>query len=439
MIYFLFLLIPLDEDFLFMLDYLDARNVLNIPEIAPYSFEVLKSKIRNPEIEEERFYLNYLERYFKGVKEKALRFYPQVVFYPDSFLFRCNFLIYGKLRNLEYTALHRANFFKGFDTLSFDGKPWKEKIIVEIPEARISMNFSWFKVFIGRARTSIGHFWQDGLFLSSPVGIDQAGYYVDILRYLKFYYMLGFLERGRYFAFHRLAYRTRRLRIGVSEGVVMSDYFFPIYLNPVAFYYVLQWNNRTDHNIVWSADISYYFNKNRIYTELLVDDFSYERDSPDKLGVTAGVFITQFKKIRLRAEYTAIQKWVYAHRIDENNYTIRGRLLGHFLGPDGDILSLEISLPFIKEYNRIFALIQHRRKGEGSIWVDYTEEKGEIYPPFPSGVVETSILLKIGTIFFIGRFYERVEAGIKNVYNKDHTRGEDESLFILKIQSILRF
>jgi hypothetical protein len=247
--------------------------------------------------------------------------------------------------------------------------------------------------------------------------------------------LYSWLQSDKNMVFHRFEYVSRHWKLGVTEVVVSSDSndILPYVFAPTAFYYFMQWNKEQDENILWGVDASVIFPPLRVYTELLVDDFAYEpATGPHKVGATmGGEWLDIFSsEVDLRADYTAITKWTYAQRHDNQNYTFRGRILGDDLGPDADRSRLTLTWRIIPRL-RFELTGYYERHGEGDVWRDFADDgandRESYHPPFPSGIVEYHLGATAELSFVpIGRSLARIKGGVEQVTNVDHTPGARE-------------
>jgi len=109
------------------------------------------------------------------------------------------------------------------------------------------------------------------------------------------------------------------------------------------------------------------------------------------------------------------------------------------LGNDVDELS------FVVKYVNAYGIYPHFsigyiRKGEGSIDLSYEEEGGPINPPFPSGVIEKTLEIRLGVDYkFRRNFHLGAEIGRMLRDNVDHITGNDteDTVFDVSLWVIL--
>ena len=216
---------------------------------------------------------------------------------------------------------------------------------------------------------------------------------------------------NRYLAAHRLDIRFHRsLRIGFFETTLFGGEGRSIelyYLNPLNFFHATQLNDNVDDNVILGFDfMSFPGWETSLYGQLIVDDCQVDNEEqadqePNEIGFMLG-FLKPGRVGTLwpdvRTEYVRLTNRTYHNREPGNRYLFRNKLLGHPLGPDAD--SLAVTFRFWPE-NAFYAEIEgaYRRRGEGSIYNSWDEPwlevEGDYSEPFPTGIVEKSILLAI--------------------------------------------
>lgn len=151
---------------------------------------------------------------------------------------------------------------------------------------------------------------------------------------------------------HRIDWQpTNRLEFAVSEIVLYGGDARGIewqYLNPILPYYATQHNADWDDNVMFVFDLETIpVNGVRLYSSALIDDFQYSEDADGEnaWGVILGCHLSGLKSDRTdcRIQYTKLNRWVYTHRVTENQYTHFGSIIGHRLGNDSDELYFELS------------------------------------------------------------------------------------------------
>lgn len=357
-------------------------------------------------------------------------------------------IYYGSIGPVGFFATHRLTYASNWPDTVFDAKSWRgdeRPVFAEIPDARLDFDpFPWIHIQAGRSQMHMGPVPDGGLLLSTePWGIDHAAYTLK-WKGASFTTLFSWLQSDKRMVLHRFEYVSSHWKLGLSEVVISNDSndVLPYVFAPVALYYFMQWNKRQDENILWGADASVILPPFRIYTELLVDDFAYEpATSPNKIGATIGgewfsIFATEAD---IRLDYTAITKWTYAQRYDNQNYTFRGRILGDDLGPDADRGRLVLSWRTLPRLG-FEAAGFFERHGEGDVWRDIADDSAdtpeEYHPPFPSGVVENHLGGELDIkVRLIGRSWISISGTIERVTNIGHV--EDSTAVLPCLQTVL--
>jgi len=294
-------------------------------------------------------------------------------------------------------------------TASSRMRRWKWDYTADFNEAYAKIYFKRLMFSVGRH----GIFWSPARFgalcisdSSPPFDMFMISIYGEKISAYAFAAVLDRMwndQHGRYLARrflsgHRLDWIVRDgLEIGLTEVILYGGdlrSIDPGYLNPLIPYYATQYNSDYDDNTLLSADFSWILSPGVMaYGELLIDDLQYKGEGPNAWGGTLGMHLAGWTD--LIVEYTRLSRWVYTHRITEHQYIHYGSPIGHSLGPDGDLITVEWS-KFITLDLWAGIRVSHRRKGEATIEDRY---KGERVKKFPSGVVERSIDAELKVIY----------------------------------------
>ena len=241
-----------------------------------------------------------------------------------------------------------------------------------------------------------------GLLMSSTAGShDHAAFDISLGRFtLRMFQAVLDSSVPRRLAGHRLEIRLPgRIYAGISENVLYTGRDLDwAYLVPFGAFYAVQYSEKEDDNILWSADVKVPVTRGLVLSgELLMDDVQYESDppAPDKLGWAVGADVLVMPwghDVGLRASYTRIDIYTYSHKdsiltayVTGNGEKKAERIIGDMLGPDADRWSLRISTPL---HPRALLSVEGTwaRSGEGSDMRQW--EWGEDPDPaFPSGEV----------------------------------------------------
>ncbi|MEC9489166.1 MAG: capsule assembly Wzi family protein [Halanaerobium sp.] len=281
---------------------------------------------------------------------------------------------------------------------------------VALREAYLQLNTPLGILSAGRRLSPIGPGYFSRLLLSDNIPLDQVrldsehnwfGYDVSATQLVAF---LGEGINKQFFA-HRLS-TTSLLpgwEIGVSEAMMVSEVIHGGFYLPLPFlpYYLTKkivgigsiYDDYGDNYV--GVDFTYHLKQGGyLYGELLVDEYPQHEwaNNPDERAHLLGIYYPINKKTELRAEYSNVFNYVYIHRLPQNNYIYRGSLLGHWLGPDGDVIDLELKRMFARD-REVKLGIRYIRKGPGNLAEDYQPEtKDEMQ--FLSSIVEERAVLR---------------------------------------------
>ncbi len=454
-------IIPLDDPAYTIIDRLEAKGVLcGLPDIKPYTHVDLKNAFdSNAALSRADSFdlasLGLIESRFKrwapalrlqgdggeaGVPAffrfgGAVRASYKI---PDSLRAGPEVRFEGGVGPCTFFATHRITYAPKWDSV-FDAKSWRggeRPVYAEVPDARLDLDLPWLHLQAGRSEIHYGPIplYEGGLFLSTePWGIDHVAYALK-WKGASLTTLYSWLQADKRMVIHRFDYAARNWKMGFSEVVVSNDSndVFPYIVAPVSLYYFMQWNKLQDENILWAADASVFLHPIKIYTELLIDDFAYEpATGPNKIGGTIGAEWVSILKseVDLRADYTAITKWTYAQRHDNQNYTFRGFLLGDDLGPDADRARVHLSWRMIPRLT-LDLEGRYERHGEGDEWRDFMDDgaadSAAYHPPFPSGIVENHLLGQASVkLALIGRSFISISGGLESISNLANVQGAD--------------
>jgi hypothetical protein len=352
--------------------------------------------------------------------------------------------------NPNYSLHLRAHLEnKGQLRSQFSGRVWEDKITGWLDHAALYYFRGGFFGSIGRSFLQWGPEQQDALLISdnSPA-FDRVWIGYEHSRF-RFEYLLSRLDDVRsndsplvrYLVGHRLSFRKADwFELGLSEVVVFGGYQRPLewhYLNPFLPYYWEQWNEGTDDNVFFGADLVVYWPKHaRIFAELLIDDFQIDFESePHQVGYKIGLdALEPFGAGRLfaRFSYTRVNTTVYGQNKAQNIYLHEGESIGFFGGNDQDRWRALLRYHAGDELD-LEAEFLYQRRGEGRI-VQH-EEWGVPYGvPFPSGVVEKVPSLVLRGEFFLPQMLEgHLEFSYSSISNYRNLEGVDKDIYGIDI------
>jgi hypothetical protein len=158
------------------------------------------------------------------------------------------------------------------------------------------------------------------------------------------------IVNSKYLATHRLNFNFwDKFNFGVWEGVIYTRRFPELaYLNPFNFYKSAEHSLQDRDNSLLGFNFKSNLFKNfQIYGTILIDDINFPLIGTgwygNQLGYQVGLYFAGLKDTDIILEYTRIEPYVYSHRINENNYTHNGFLLGHWIGPNSDDFFIKIN------------------------------------------------------------------------------------------------
>jgi len=155
----------------------------------------------------------------------------------------------------------------------------------------------------------------------------------------------------KYLAGHRLEIAPAAwVKLALHETVIYGERGLePAYLNPLMFYRSAEHFLGDRDNATMGLDFELRpVNGLRLYGEWFVDDFSVSRVGQNwygnKVAWLAGLHAANplgLPHSDWRAEYVRLEPYVYSHTFPINVYKNYGTLLGHFAGPNADLLYAE--------------------------------------------------------------------------------------------------
>jgi hypothetical protein len=436
--------LPFDTPIMDDIEYLQIKGLVDMTVLRPIEMDWLIPQLDDLLMNETR--LNRIDRrilsrlnplLFKDIDQSFLVQLAGVYQRgPDDLT--CGFFdgrLGGRLlSNLTFAQGLRIRRASELDMLG--PQPWHD-FQAYLTEGFIKLKIDQFNFSVGRRNYLLSGVSDHSLLLS----LDPQGYDGFLLalpgRLVEFHTIFVMLDADelRFLAVHRLGVNLRRfLKIGFGEAILFAGELEPIYLNFFMPYYLAQWGNYRNDNIMWCFDMQLHVFNSILYAELLIDDYMYEDDPyPHKLAYQVGLKSLLVDQFLMKINYTKVDKWVYTHRRAVNTYQHDGLPLGFALGNDVDKLSC--SVRFKNHYGLEPTLaLEYVRKGEGSIFLPYEEEGGDWNPPFPSGTVEKDLAVSLGLDYPLwNKLYLRAEVGKRFITNYNHTQGDDQDDFLLAL------
>jgi len=253
-----------------------------------------------------------------------------------------------------------AEFRAGTGALALDVAGGKH--VPTVQRAAVSAAFGSVSLELGRNSMRWGPGSRGALLLSEDAGpLDMARVVVEIphIRYTKVAARLE--EVGGYLFGTRLDWTVSdRLRVGLSETAVAfpSQILWYHIVNPfpgvttaLLRFWDIQSRVGGNNNILGAFDFDLVLRPGvLIYGEVTIDDVHlpfppmvppggpFPAVDPSRWGFMAGAFLTDpfgNRRTDVRAEYTRVYNWTYTHHLPTRTYRLRGRSLGHWLGPTG--------------------------------------------------------------------------------------------------------
>ncbi|MFW6015723.1 MAG: capsule assembly Wzi family protein [bacterium] len=292
---------------------------------------------------------------------------------------------------------------------------WDDKLTsdIEIDELYIENNLNEYIGFIGgKRRLEWGPGYYSGMvFSKSSPSIGMVGYDLTYMGY-KYQRIYGVLDRvgETYLQGHRLKKKLiPNLEVGISETAIMNNknHIDPLFYNPIPLWpiylsqeIIIEYDPEQvlqQANINISGDINYIINgKSNIYGEIYIDDapMTSKDNEPWLWGIITGYYNSEiYKNSDIRIEYARTSNYLYSHRNKDLNYTLNNRIIGHFIGPDSDLLKIESNIDVSSNESLSFG-VSYQRKGEGNLDIDWGDEPDYKNKLFLPGIIEKTIGLK---------------------------------------------
>ncbi|HEX9654304.1 MAG TPA: capsule assembly Wzi family protein [bacterium] len=302
----------------------------------------------------------------------------------------------------------------------------------------------WLDLEAGRDLIDWGPGYRGNLLLS------RNSNYFDLVKFMFRFKKFNFesfhaflnADYAKYLAGHRLEIRLfRNLYFAVSETVLYGDRDVEfLYFNPFVPILSSERHLGNQDNNMISVDATVFLkNRLKLYSQILMDDFSFAKDIfhnyVNKWGVlVGGLWVDPFglPDTELRFELTRIQPFVYTHYNEINTYTNYNNVIGHWLGPDSDDLFFEITKQAHKNW-RFTLSWEQRRRGEGND-LNNNERPVDDRINFLSGVVERNRYYGLSAQWqafrdaFFGVNYNFIES--KNLQRRENVNQNNHRVFI---------
>lgn len=257
---------------------------------------------------------------------------------------------------------------------------------------RYRTNGNWLGLMVGRNPVYMGTGFTDRLFLSNntvPFDFLKLDLAYKAVAYSFIYGSLrgDSLGRGldaKNIATHRIDVRfSNAFQMGFFESVISADNPFSFtFLNPVSFLTSAelskssQEGENNDNNSIMGFDMLVIPVKSlALQASLLIDDLDFSTLFKDNSQITnkfawqLGVLWENaftLPNLRLRAEYTRLDPFVYSHVSNKTQYTHWDLPLGHHLEPNSDEIAVGVDYDITNRL-KLKLLYQHQRSANGIV------------------------------------------------------------------------
>ncbi len=200
------------------------------------------------------------------------------------------------------------------------------------------------------------------------------------------------VNRQKYIAAHILEFTPwDGIDLAVGESQIYGSRSPELlYMIPVMFFKAAEhWMLDTDNSqIFFTADINIFKNQN-YYLSLFLDEFSTEEFTRDdrqrnQLGFTVGTSLYDIilPDTKINIEYTRTNPWVYNHRFPDATFQSHKINLGHWIGQNADLFSVNISYRPIRSLVAGVSFESLRKGGKDSTKLQYVLPTPEfLYSP----------------------------------------------------------
>lgn len=161
----------------------------------------------------------------------------------------------------------------------------------------------------------------------------------------------------KFIALHSLSfYPNNNFSFTLGESIIYSDNLQPVYFIPIMFFraadhYLSRGNNSSTGNAQLFADASYINPslRSKLYGSLFIDELSlnslFEGGNLSAIGYTFGIESSDLflSNSTINLEYTRTNPFVYMNSVSSQSFANDDYNLGHWIGSNGDILSITYS------------------------------------------------------------------------------------------------
>ena len=283
---------------------------------------------------------------------------------------------------------------------------------IEFSDVRGQLNFnwSWGTISLKKDYNKWGHGKFGQLVLSGKASsYPQIELRLHPTKWIDFYYIHGWLNslvidssksfyygssniqprlfeeyKSKYIVANFLSIRPNTwLNFSLGNSFVYSGDLRPEMFLPFMYYKVMDHNTGRggtgDGNGMIYFDVSVkYPNKFKFYSTLLIDvlevrDLLKGKAYTSWLGYTVGASVVDLgiNHLDLTIEYTKTNPWLYENKYDNTNYKHLNYSLGHWIGQNADLLSIEFKYSFLRGLNISLLGQIFRKGGLGDIYIAY--------------------------------------------------------------------
>lgn len=283
-------------------------------------------------------------------------------------------------------------------------------IVPRIDEFSLSSTFGPLTLNVGRQELVFGPGQIGNMVLGPQTGLDAIELMVTFkwLQYRQFWAVIDRLSDKSLFG-HRLEIYAGPVTFGISETAFFYGDVPAVFYNPLPIPYLVtqlyfirnQTGIRNSYvNMVLGIDLKWQpYDGLELYGEFLVDDypFSVPATAPMRTGGLAGLVYRDLPVGELTIEYARINRYTYCHYTANSDYEFLGVSLGHWAGPDTDLVTVKYSWD-AAEGLTLAPSLTLQRHGEGKLGDRWQKSDGAS-PIFLSGEIENSVGLKLDAAY----------------------------------------
>jgi hypothetical protein len=266
-----------------------------------------------------------------------------------------------------------------------------------------------------------------GKLLSSQLGRSENGYPVFAEKWL---------------AAHRLEIAPFRWwRFSINENFIYGNRYADwAYLIPMNFYRAVQHKLRDRDNATISLDTKFLPYKGAaLYAAVFLDEFKASALGSDWYGNKHAMLLGfqqldpfGLPNISLTVEYTAIRPWVYTHKYRINNYTSDNHSLGHWAGPNSEVIYADVKKEWSRRLITGLSFRQYKHGANydnlnigGDILLGHNDLLGDQTEPVETSVFLDGILTTSKTYDFYARYEVFNGLFIEGMYRLTSEKSED--------------